>query len=194
MLNTALTGWLEHMLLANPDDRIYLKVQSKKEFFFQQHGAVIAVKTRPHITVAKSKAKGSVGELLCDCIQKVCNLPYSFTVALKNYGSFPSHAVYINVHNAKPFGLLAQNLSVIESMMISPHECRITFLVDKPHMTIARGLDLEVYRRAIAEYKRFSFFDLFTINKLILLKRSGPYAKWQPVREFCFPTERTLFN
>jgi 2'-5' RNA ligase len=181
------------MLLANPDERVSEKATTFKLDFIHIFGYRVAVITKPHITVAKFDCIEQAEDDLCECIQKVCNLQYSFTVALKDFKGFPPHTIYIHVNNPEPFRALAENLRRINKLL-STDKCRITFLVNIPHMTIARQMVKEVYRKAMSEYELLSFHDSFVLNKLVLLKRKPNSESWQHVKEFMLPTVRTLFN
>lgn len=183
----------ECMLLAEPSESIYEKVTVEKQAFRKRIGRAHAVITPPHITFAKFSAGEEVEGLLCAAIQKVCDLHHSFIVALNNFNGFWLHVIYIHVHNRRPFLQFAANLRKIEKL-IPAHQLRITFLVDKPHMTIARQLERETYEEVIHMYKRLAFRDIFTLDKLVLLKRSSPGDDWRYVKEFYLPKERTLFN
>ena len=187
------SGLWEYMLLANPDENVGEKVRIEKEYFQDKYGAEIAVKTQPHITVANLLVKEQMEDLLCRYIQNVCNLQYSFIVALNNFSGFPHHAVFIRVQNPKPFAHLTDDLKKLDSLL-QPNGCPPLQLVSKPHMKIARQLEKNVYERAIAEYARRSFYEIFTLSKLTLLKRESRYKKWQTVTNFYLPAERNLFN
>ena len=186
-------GLCEYMLLANPDERVAEKVMREKELFYDWFGAEIATKTLPHITVANFLIKGRMEALLCKGIQNACNLQYSFLVGLKDFNGFRPNAIYIGVQNPKPFRRLAKNLERLNGL-IESNGCPPSQFVTRPHMTIARQLDEETYDKAMVEYAQRRFQDLFTLDKLTLLKRDSRYKKWQHVTHLYLPVERTLFN
>src|SRR5690349_10831709 len=97
----------EYMLLANPNEAVQEKVMVEKKYFKDQYEAEIATKTLPHITIANFLAKEMLEDTLCRWIQSVCSHQYSFTIALNNFSSFPTHAIFIRVQNPQPFKRLA---------------------------------------------------------------------------------------
>jgi len=183
----------EYMLLANPDEIVHEKVMTEKKYFADKYEVDIAKKTLPHITVANFLAKEIMEERSCHLLQNICSLNYSFTTALNNFSGFPSHAVFIRVQNPQPFKRLHNGLQALDDRL-KTNGCPPLQISGKPHMTIARQLDEEIYSEAIKEYAQREFYELFTIDKLVLLKRNSRYKKWQHVNYFYLPTERTLFN
>lgn len=186
-------GLTEYIVLVNPNKSVYESVMLEKEYFQDKFGADIATRTLPHITLANLLFKKQMEGALCSCLERICGLQYSFAVALKNFGGFPSHAIYINVLQSESFKKLIVNLKVLECL-IKENDCPPLQLVSRLHMTIARRLDEWTYNKAIVEYKERTFSELFTLDKVTLLKRDSRYAKWQKVGDFSLPSERTLFN
>ena len=186
-------GLWEYMLLANPSKEVDEKVRLEKIYFENQYGAEIATRTLPHITITNFLAKERMEDLVCRWTQNACNQQYSFTVALINFSGFPAHAIFIRVQNPAPFTQLTNNLKSIDRLLLT-NDCPPLQLVTKPHLTIARRLEKEVYEKAIIEYAQRSFYETYTLDNLSLLKRYSRYKKWQHVTHFHLPAERNLFN
>jgi len=54
----------EYLLVAHPDENVYLRVAEEKQSFFDIYKEKIAVKTKPHITVACFLAKEVMEETI----------------------------------------------------------------------------------------------------------------------------------
>ena len=186
-------GLFEYMLIANPDEQVRQKIVMEKEDFYQQYGTEIAIKTGPHITIAKFFIKKEMEDWLCKGIQNACNVQASFSVDLNNFSGFPAHAIFVRVQNPAPFRQLIQSLERLEPFIESSN-CPPSIFIDKPHMYIARELHEEIYQKAIIEYSKRSFRDAFQLDSLTLLKRDGPHGKWQHVTHLHLPVERNIFN
>lgn len=183
----------EYMLLANPDGSVHRQVMEEKKYFGDKYETEIATKTLPHITIANFLAKEMMEDTICRWIQSVCSQQYSFTVTLNNFSGFPTHAIFIRVQNPQPFKRLASRLTVLDDLL-KTNGCPALQVVSKPHMTIARQLPEEIYNEAIKEYAQRSFHEVFTLDKLVLLKRDSRYKEWEHVNYFYLPPERNLFN
>ena len=186
-------GLTEYILIVTPNQSVYEKVMLEKEHFQNIFSADIATKTLPHITLANILAKEQTEDLLSDCLDRICKLQYSFSVELKNFSGFRPYAIYIDVLYSEPFKRLINNLRALKRIL-EENDCPPLQLVDKPHMTIARRLDEEIFNQAIEHYASRTFHELFTIEKLTLLKRDSRHKKWENVSDFYLPAERTLFN
>jgi 2'-5' RNA ligase len=132
-------------------------------------------------------------ELLCRYIQNVCNLQHSFTVALNNFSGFPPPSISIRIQNTKPFFQLGHGLQKLNSLLQS-NGCPPVQTVHQPHILLARQPDKESYEKAIAEYAPRSFHEVFTVNRLVLLKKDSAYKKWQTVTNFYLPAQKNVFN
>lgn len=186
-------GLWEYMLLANPSEEVHWQVMEEKKYFGHKYDTDIATKTLPNITIANFLAKEMMEDTMCRWIQSVCAQQYSFTVTLNNFSGFPTHAIFIRVQNAQPFKVLTQRLNVLDDLL-KTNGCPPLQVVTKPHLSIARQLSRDLYDEAIKEYAQRSFYEVFTLDKLVLLKRDSRYKKWEHVNYFYLPPERNLFN
>jgi hypothetical protein len=73
----------EYLLVVHPSKELNDKVFLEKESFFGNYAHRLAIKTKPHITVANFLAKEGMEETLGRWIQNICNLQNSFTVTFK---------------------------------------------------------------------------------------------------------------
>ena len=183
----------EYMLLANSDEVVLQKIIVEKKYFEDKYETDIAIKTLPHITIANFLAKEIIEDRICRLLQNVCNQNYSFRTALNNFSGLPSHSIFLRVQNIQPFKHLHSGLQALDNLL-KTNECPPLQIVDNPHMTIARQLPEEIYNEAIKEYAQRDFHELFTVDKLALLKRENRYEKWQHVNYFYLPQERNSFN
>lgn len=178
-------GFWEYLLVANPDDAINGMVKAEKELFHQHFHQKIAIKTKPHITVANFLAVESMEETIIKWLQRICGQQYSFSVMLNNYGGFPPHTIYLRVQNPQPFLNLAKQLKVIDNF-ICDNGCPPARLTKNPHMTIARRLPEEIYSKALIDYAQRDFHATFVARELVLLKRRHQLDACQHLGVFRF--------
>lgn len=187
-------GMWEYLLVANPDEAINEMVKAEKELFYKQFGEKIAVKTKPHITVANFMAMENMEHTVINWLQRICGQQRSFSVMLNNYSGFPTGAIYLRVQNPKPFQYLAKQLKVINDYVLS-YDCPAAHIVKTPHMTIARKLSADVYEKAMYDYAAKDFNGSFMVTKLILLRRRNQLDACKQVGVFSFlPETSTLFD
>lgn len=183
----------EYLLVAHPDTAVYEKIEAEKQSFYNEFKEKVAVKTKPHITLANFLAKESMEETLIRWIQRICNLNERFTVTLNNYSGFPPHTIYLRVQNEKPFQQLAKELKAVNTY-VGSCLCPPMKLISKPHLTIAGRLSEDVYFKALTQYAHRSFHESFVVNELLLLRRENQFDKCKPINVFGLPPGNTLFN
>ena len=186
-------GMNEYLLVVHPDDDVYTKVSAEKQRFNVQYSQG-AVKAKPHITVGSFMAREEMEETLIRWIQRVSSQQKSFPVALNNYSGFPEHTIYLRVQDHQPFKQLATQLKVIDSYIRSNGYSPVK-LINRPHVSIARRLSQDVYEKAMVDYSQKTFFELFTVRELVLLRRAHQYDTWKVINIFrLLPGENNLFN
>ena len=184
----------EYLLVAHPDSEVFEKVMREKQLFCEEYQEKVAVKTKPHITVANFLAKEAMEETLIRWIQRICSQQQSFNVTLNNYSGFPAHTIYLRVQNYEPFKKLTKELKVINTY-VSSCSCPPMKINSKPHVSIARQLSEEVYFKALTQYAHKSFHESFVVNELLLLRRTHEFDACKRVNVFGLqPEGNELFN
>ena len=187
-------GFYEYLLVAQPNGEVYNKIMEEKGFFYEQFREKISVKTQPYITIANFLAREEMEETIIRYVQRICAQQYHFTVMLNNYSGFPPGTVYIRVQDQQPFRQLAKELKAV-SDYVKSCSCPPVNLVTHPHIIIARKLPEDVYSKAMMQYSQKTFHETFTINELVLLRRSSEYHSCKPINVFHLKrSSNTLFN
>lgn len=174
----------EYLLVVNPESCVWQQVMDEKTSFFNEYRQAVAIKTKPHITVASFLAKEEMEETLLRWMHRIISTRKTFMVALNNYGGFPNaNAIYIRVQDHQPFKQLAKELKVIDELVRS-NGLPKAYLISNPHMTIAGRLDKTVYEKAMMEYSRKDFHAEFPVKELLLLKRTHQFDTCKQVNVF----------
>jgi 2'-5' RNA ligase len=182
-LNWTQLGLYEYLVVAHPDATVNKKVMVEKETFTNEYDQKIAVKTKPHITVASFAAREAMEETIVRYTQRICSQLHSFEVSLNNYSGFPPHTIYLRVQNPQPFKQLAKELKVVSSY-ISSCSCPPAKLITNPHLSIARSLPETIYLKAMMDYSQKTFHETFMVNELVLLRRSNQYDTCKIIHVF----------
>jgi len=107
-----------------------------------------------------------------------------FKVDLKDYGSFPSHTIFINVESKLQVKNLLKELKPVQHLMALNKENKPHFM-DNPHLTVARKLLPWQYEKGWLEYSNSHFTGRFVADNMLLMKRK-PGEKYQYVQRFDF--------
>jgi 2'-5' RNA ligase len=188
------TAFYEYLLVAHPDHDVAEKIMAEKQVFFQTYRQKIAIKTKPHITIANFLATEDMEETVIRWLMRIISNHSAFTVTLNNYSGFPPHTVYLRVQDHAPFNLLKKGLGPIKEYVESNIHLPV-HVINKPHLSIARRLPEEVYEKAMIEYAGKTFTESFSLNHLVLLKRKDQFDACKQVSMFGMkPQQNNLFN
>jgi 2'-5' RNA ligase len=187
-------GLFEYLLVGHPDAGVYNKVMEEKQQFSAEYGEKIAIKTRPHITVANFLASEATEPTIIKWMQRICGAQQCFNVTLNNYSGFPPHTIYLRVQNPQPFRQLANQLKTVDDF-IRASACPPARLITQPHLSIARKLTEQVYNKAMADYAQKTFHASFMLDELLLLRRQHPFDTCKTIQVFRLrPADSNLFS
>ena len=182
----------EYLLVAHPDEAVNQKLKEEREHFFEQYKEKFPAKTRPTIVVASFTARESMEDTLIRWIHRVCSKQKSFPVTLNNYSGFPPHTIYLRVQDHQPFRQLASQLNVIDEY-VQANSCPPVKFIVRPHLSLVRRLEEEVYTRAIFDYAQKDFHETFLLNELVLLRRHNEFDDCHQVNVFrLFPPDTNM--
>ncbi|HLZ16965.1 MAG TPA: hypothetical protein VKQ08_07990, partial [Cyclobacteriaceae bacterium] len=108
-----------------------------------------------------------------------------FKVELKDFGSLPTHSIFINVTSKLPIRGLVTEIRDVQRLMKLDKEHKPHFL-DEPNMLIARKLLPWQYEKGWLEYSNRSFTGKFIADGMLLLKRRQGDFAWQIAERFVF--------
>lgn len=176
-------GFCEYLLVAHPDAEVNAQVMEEKLFFSAQYKDPIAIKTKPHITVADFLAKEEMEATIIRWMHRIISSQKSFRVTLDQYSGFKPHTIYLRVQDHQPFQQLAKELQVVDQY-IRGYGCPEMHLINRPHLTIARRLSDSIYQQAITLYAQKKFHASFEVKDLVLLRRQHQFDSCKQVNVF----------
>ena len=107
-------------------------------------------------------------------------------VELKDYGSFPSHTIYINVTSKLPIQNLVKQIRTETQRLMKLNDDNKPHFIMEPHLTIARRLLPWQYEKGWLEYSHKHFTGRFIADAMLLLKRPVGELKYEILQRFEF--------
>lgn len=175
----------EYLLVLNPHEELRNRIMQVKKEFHEQYKTTSAG-SWPQITLVNFIQYEMMEERLINRL-KVIGMSYPpFKVELKDFGSFPSHTIYINVTSKVPVqGLVKEIRSEAQRLMKLNDENKPHFILE-PHLTIAGKLKPWQYEKGWLEYSNKNFMGRFIGDSMVLLKRPVGEMKYKAVMRFEF--------
>jgi hypothetical protein len=197
--NLTQVGLYEYLLVAHPDSTVRQKIVAEKQNFLEQYGQKLPVKAEPHISIANFFAHEPMEETVVRYMHRIISSHESFDVALNNYSGYPPHSIHLRIQDAQPLKQIGKDLSII-SHYIKTCSCPPVTFISNPNISIGRKIPEAVYLRAMMDYSQKTFHDSFTVNELVMLRRSSEYDDCKAVHVFRLQPKgdralaNTLFN
>ncbi|HMK03324.1 MAG TPA: 2'-5' RNA ligase family protein [Ferruginibacter sp.] len=185
---TALPGYkiYEYLLVLHPHEELRNKIMHVKQDFYNSYKASTALGGKPHLTLVNFIQYGLMEERLLNRLQVIAMGYHPIKVELKDYGSFPSHTIYINVTSKIPIQDLVKTIRAEAQRIMKFDEDNKPHFILEPHMTIARKLLPWQYEKGWLEYSNKHFTGRFIADGMLLLKRQVGELKYQIVKRFEF--------
>ena len=176
----------EYLLVINPHKELWDKIMKVKEQFAEVYKSEHAKFGKPHIPLVNFIQYAMMEERIINRLQNVAMAYYPFKVELKDFGSFPTHTIYINVTSKVPVQGLVKMIRTEAQRLMKLNDDNKPHFIPEPHLTIARKLKTWQYEKGWLEYSNKNFTGRFIATSMILLKRPLGEMKYQPVRRFEF--------
>lgn len=185
---TTLPGYrfYEYLLVLTPPDELRDRIMKIKDEFAERYKAPSARNTKPHLTLVTFLTWGMMEEKIVQRLQYISMGIRPFKVEVKDYGSYPTHSLFINVLTKVPIQSLVNELKEAQRLMKAVNDHKPHF-IDEPHLLIANRLKPWQYESGWLEYSHRQFTGRFVANSMLLLKRAaGEKGAYQVVRRFEF--------
>ena len=160
----------EYVLVLAPHQELWNRIQKVKEEFHDKYKALNARWSKPHITLASFTQLEMMEERIVNRLKTVAMGYHPFKVELKDFGSFPTHSIYINVATKEPIRNLVKLIKPWQKLMRLDNDHK-PYFPDEPNIPIARKLMPWQYEKGWLEYSHKHFTGRFIADTMLLLKR-----------------------
>lgn len=176
----------EYLLVLNPHEDLRNKIMQVKQQFHDSYKAKTALYSKPHITLVNFVQYEMFEERILNRLKTIAMGYHPIKIELRDFGSFPSHTIYINIVSKLPIqGLVKQVRTETQKLMKLDADNKPHFMLE-PHLTIARKLAPWQYEQGWLEYSHKHFTGRFIADGMLLLKRQVGEMKYQVVQRLEF--------
>ena len=176
----------EYLLVLNPHEELRNRVMQVKKDFYEKYEAGTAIGGRPHIPLVSFTQYALMEERIVSRLRLIAMGHTPFKVELRDFGSFPSHTIYINVVSKLPVQGLAKEIRTQAQRLMKLNDENKPHFVLEPHLTIARKLKPFQYEKGWLEFSNLHFTGRFIADAMLLLRRPVDEIKYQVVQRFEF--------
>lgn len=176
----------EYLLVLSPHEELWNRIMEVKEDFATEYKTDFAKWGKPQVALVNFVQYGMMEERIINRLRTVAMGYPPFKVELKDFGSFPSHTIYINVTSKLPVQNLVKEIRTDGQRLMKLNDDNKPYFIMEPHLTIARKLKPWQYEKGWLEYSNSHFTGRFIADTMTLLKRSVGEMKYQIAQKFEF--------
>ena len=174
----------EYLLVLSPPEELWQKIMKVKEEFAATYKSDHARWGKPHITLVNFVQYELMESRIINRLKVVAMGSPAFKIELKDYGSFPSHTIYINITSKVPIQNMVKQVRTETQRLMKLDDDNKPHFIMEPHLTIARKLVPWQYEKAWLEYNNRHFTGRFIANSMLLLKRRVGEKAYQIAQRF----------
>lgn len=157
-----------------------------KKAFAHQYQNSAAVYNAPQVTLLNFVQYEMAEERILNRLKVIAMGYHPIKVELKDYGSFPSHTIYINITSKVPIQNLVKTIRAEGQMLMKLDNDNKPHFILEPYLAIARKLQPWQYEKGWLEYSHKHFTGRFIAEAMLLLKRPVGEMKYQVAGRFEF--------
>lgn len=176
----------EYQLVIYPHEELRRRILKIKKEFNETYKSAVALYSPPQLLLTSFIQYDMMEEKLLNRLNMIAMGFHPVKIELKDFGSFPSHTIYVNVTSRLPIQYLVKQIrSEAQALMRLNEEHKPHFIME-PHITIARKLAPWQYEKGWLEFSHRHFTGRFIADSMLLLKRQTGTLQYQVVKRFEF--------
>lgn len=168
----------EYMLILNPHEELRERIASLRERFNKDYQVAAGLRATPNLALVNFMQYEMMEERILQKLRLIGLGFPPFKVELKDFGSYPSHTIYLQVTSKLPIEKLVKEVKTETQALMKLNRDTKPHFLQEPHFTIGMKLKPWQYEKAWVEYSHKSFSGRFIADAMLLLKRL-PGERWQ---------------
>jgi 2'-5' RNA ligase len=180
--NTTLPGYrvFEYRIVLNPHEELRNKIIELKKGFNTQF-KIAKGPGKPSLPLVTFTNYEMMEARIINRLKQVALGYPAFKIELKDFGSFPSHTIYVNVVSKVPIQNLVKTIRKEAQRLMKLNEENKPYFILEPHITIGSKLKPWQYEKGWLEYSNKHFTGRFIADGMLLLRRESKESLWQIV-------------
>lgn len=176
----------EYLLVLNPHQELSNKIAQIRKEFNAEYKISGMPGTRANLALVKFEQLEMMEQRIINKLHTIAMGYPPFKIEIKDFGSFPSHTIYLNVTSKLPIQNLVKFVRTEAQRLMKFDPEKTPHFMMEPHFTIGMKLKPWQYEKAWLAYSNKHFTSRFIANEMILLKRLVGERNWIVADRFKF--------
>lgn len=176
----------DYILILNPPIELTERLTKVREDFNKEY-KVPSTPGKPKLLLCSFTQYAMMEERIINNLHQIAMGYPPFKVEVKDFGSFPTHTIYVNVTSKVPIQALIKKIRTKTQALMKLNDDHKPYFSNEPHFTLGRKLKPWQYEKGWLEYSQKHFTGRFIASEMLLLKREHDGEKgWQVAKHFQF--------
>ena len=175
----------DYLMVIPPNEELRNRINSVRKGFNDKYAPSMPLTGKPHLALVHFVAWNMMEEKLVNRFHHIAMGMTPFKIELKDFASFPTHTIYINVTTKIPVQNLVKELRTAQKLMKADPDHDPHFIAE-PFIPVARKLLPWQYEKGWLEYSHLHFSAKIIADGMLLLKRPLGEKNYQVVQRFEF--------
>jgi 2'-5' RNA ligase len=176
----------DYILILNPSTELSSRIGTIRDDFNKEYH-VPSTPGKPNLLICSFTQLAMMEERIIRNLGQIAMGYPPFLVEVRDFGSFPSHTIYVKVVSKIPIQALVRKVRTETQSLMKFDEEHKPYFSSEPHFTLGRKLKPWQYEKAWLAYSNKHFTGRFIANEMLLLKREHEGDKsWQVAKHFKF--------
>lgn len=175
----------EYMLVLTPHEELRNKIMALRKDFNSAY-QIPHRNSKPNLLLASFTNYEMMEHRIINRLKPIALSYPPFKVELKDFGSFPSHTIFINVTSKIGVQNLVKAVRTDAQRLMKLDDEHKPYFSLEPHVIIATKLKPWQYEKGWLEYSNKHFTGRFIADQMLLLKRQSKQEPWQILHRFEF--------
>jgi 2'-5' RNA ligase len=186
--NSPLAGYKinEYKVVLVPHEDLNHKILNVRKYFNEKYKVEQPVASLPEVALVTFKQLQVAEERIINRLKMLAMGCHPIKVEVKDFGSFPSHSIFLNITSKVPLGEVSKKIRQdAQRLMKLDNDNKPHFLTDF-YFIIARKLKPWQYENGWLDVSHKSFTAKFIAAKMLLLKRPVGEFRYKAIASFEF--------
>jgi len=172
----------EYLLVLEPNEHLCDEIMQVKKYFGDTYDCVSSAAGKPNITLVRFQQYDMMEPRILHRLQLVAAEQSSFLVELHDFGSFPSHTIFLKITTQSQIIELVKSFRPIQHLLKMDKEHKPHFITE-PYICIARKLLPWQYEKGWLELSHTHFSGRFLADHFLLLRKREGENKFEMVKK-----------
>jgi 2'-5' RNA ligase len=173
----------KYLVVIEPHEALSGEIKKLKQYFAEHFDCPAAAAGKPSITLARFEQYEMPEQRIVHRLELIAKAQASFVVELHDFGSFPTHSIFLNVSTKTQVVELVRSIRTIQPLLKLDKEHKPHFITE-PYIIIASKLLPWQYEKGWLEMSHTHFSGRFVADHFVLLRKREGEARYSMVKQF----------